>query len=159
MNVEFLNFSCHAPPPLVKHYNCEFHELSTSRYVFNIDFELSRKLPEHAMIAIMVHFKARDSQRVVKFIDLKLKICDVLGNINTLPVVKKVLDSLMQNSNLPMSCPIKGNFPYRITNLTISDENMIKYIPAMHFNITLIFSDRQKQLGKVLAQGLTEARG
>ncbi|XP_013106650.2 uncharacterized protein LOC106086500 [Stomoxys calcitrans] len=145
-NIIFHNVTCICLTDLVKQSACDIRQLTNGRYGLNAMFELTHQLPATADVEILLTYKLPRGSRVVKFINLKLRICDVLVHLPTVPLVKEVLIGLSRYSNLPLSCPVKENKMYNVTNLIISDSVWPPYMPLVNFNFTLNFTNLKKLL-------------
>lgn len=82
--------------------------MSTGVYLINIDFELSRDLNQNAEVQYLARFNMANSTKSIKFIDFKLNICQILTQVQSLPLVKSLMEELRRTSDIPYSCPIKG---------------------------------------------------
>uniref|UniRef100_A0A1I8NJ50 Uncharacterized protein n=1 Tax=Musca domestica TaxID=7370 RepID=A0A1I8NJ50_MUSDO len=110
-------------------------------------------MPWNTEVNILFDVRPVGGAKVVRFLNLKLKVCDALANMKTNPLVMVFQRKLILHSNLPMACPIMENVLYNISQLTINEEIIPSYAPNMDFNVTLAFFQRQIYLGRVFCQG------
>ncbi|XP_073836709.1 uncharacterized protein isoform X2 [Musca autumnalis] len=144
--LEMRNLTCNFLPPLVKRYNCSTHKLNDSLYNLRIMFELSRAMSNNTDVFIQMEFKPTRGVKNIKLVDVKFKVCQILGQVRRVPMVMKFVDSMMERSNLPLKCPIKGNFMYNVTNIMLSDTNFPTYMPSSTFDVNVTFFEKKDLL-------------
>ncbi|XP_075167823.1 uncharacterized protein LOC142239981 [Haematobia irritans] len=134
-------------PDWVKIFTCTLNKLATSRYSFGFCYELSRSLDTNAEAWIRMYYNIARSKRIVKLIDLRMRICDAFNTIQRIPMVQNVLIELRRSSNLPIECPLKKNYLYNVSNMMITDAIIPMYAGNFEFNITLDYYETRKKLG------------
>ncbi|XP_013106651.1 uncharacterized protein LOC106086501 [Stomoxys calcitrans] len=154
-NLELRNVSCTPFTDLVRQLECDVRKLAPNRFGFNLMFYLNRPVPLDADLEILLQYRLPHAKRVVPLINLKLKICDVLLHVPTVPMIKEILNGLTRFSNFPLSCPVKGNVMYNVTNLIITDSICPPYAPIVDFNFTLSFYEGKQTLVIYLLEGST----
>uniref|UniRef100_A0A1I8NMP6 Uncharacterized protein n=2 Tax=Stomoxys calcitrans TaxID=35570 RepID=A0A1I8NMP6_STOCA len=154
-NVELHNISYNTFTDLVQTINCDFKKLALNRYAVNAMFELSRNMPQDTDIEILIHYRLPKGIRTVKFLNLKLRVCDILTHVPTVPLIKEILNKLARVSNLPFSCPIHGNKMYNVTNLIVTEALFPIYAPIVNFNFTLNFFEQQTKFAFFQVEGST----
>ncbi|XP_059224892.1 uncharacterized protein LOC131997683 [Stomoxys calcitrans] len=107
-NLELRNVTCSSFTDIVRLVDCDVRKLAENRFGMDVMFYLNRPVPLDADIEILLHYRVPKSTRVVSFINIKMKICDILQHATTVPIVKEVLNGLARFSNLPLTCPVKG---------------------------------------------------
>ncbi|XP_075167824.1 uncharacterized protein LOC142239983 [Haematobia irritans] len=147
IEISFHNVDCNTSyPDLLKPPSCSFNKLAINRYSFSVCFELIRQLERNADAWVRIYYNIARSHRIVKLIDFRLKICDALHFISRVPLIQFILIELRRNSNLPISCPLKENNLYNISNMIITDAVVPIYAGNMDFNFTIDFFEMQKKL-------------
>uniref|UniRef100_A0A1I8Q3K4 MD-2-related lipid-recognition domain-containing protein n=2 Tax=Stomoxys calcitrans TaxID=35570 RepID=A0A1I8Q3K4_STOCA len=116
-------------------------------------FKLSRTLPQHLEARALISIKGFTRNDTVTFLDVKMNICDLIQHVKYVPLIDQIMNKLRRVTNVPMSCPVKGNTMYNITNLVITDELFPVYAPPIHFNVTINFLDNKKLLALYRLQG------
>ncbi|XP_075155843.1 uncharacterized protein LOC142229190 [Haematobia irritans] len=155
---EFHNVSCITFDALMQHAECDIVKLANDQYSLNIMFQLTRTMPSSVEVGVAIHIRGMKRQRVFKFIDAKIKICDLLRVATSIPFINQVMIKIKRASNLPMACPVKGNIMYNITNLILADEVFPEYTPVVLFNATLDFTNKGKLLVTYRLQGATKLK-
>uniref|UniRef100_A0A1I8PQQ4 Uncharacterized protein n=1 Tax=Stomoxys calcitrans TaxID=35570 RepID=A0A1I8PQQ4_STOCA len=156
--LEFHNLTCDYAS-LLKQLECNFLELAKSRYSINVMLELDRQMPNSIEIRILTSTRPKTAVRNVIFTDFKLNVCELLSHVKHVPLIKEYLLELARTSNLPLSCPVLGNYIYNITNLRVSEETLPVYTQIIFFNVTLEFSDKgKKPFGTFKLSGATMPR-
>ncbi|XP_013106639.2 uncharacterized protein LOC106086491 [Stomoxys calcitrans] len=157
-NVEIYKINCDNFRSPMKFFNCAFTKLDTNRFASDCALMLERQLLRNAEIGIEVTYVLPKGQNIVKFLQIKLNICDALEQLKTVPLLKKLFIELIHNSNIPYTCPIKGNEVYNMTGFIISDEVFPPYTPILAFNYTVSFYENQKLFATHHTQGATVPR-
>uniref|UniRef100_A0A1I8Q3S2 MD-2-related lipid-recognition domain-containing protein n=1 Tax=Stomoxys calcitrans TaxID=35570 RepID=A0A1I8Q3S2_STOCA len=147
------NITCKALTDILKHTSCDFQRVERSRYAINVMFELTRQMPSNIDVNAMLFIKAERAAKAIKFFDFRLRVCDVLTKVLSVPLAKEIMKRVTSSSNIPWSCPVKANVMYNVTNLSVSDDLFPRYTPAIYFNCTLNFYDKQKMVAKFQLQG------
>ncbi|XP_075167398.1 uncharacterized protein LOC142239488 [Haematobia irritans] len=107
-------------------------------------------------MTIKLHFKHAGSEKVIKFMDLKLPFCDVLSKTMVIPLARDIISEIRKAGNFPFSCPLKGNFLYFVKNLTLSKDILPSYAPpGVKFNFTFELIDNENYMGEIKVQGST----
>ncbi|XP_073811873.1 uncharacterized protein [Musca autumnalis] len=150
---EIKSLCCDVSTDLVKRNYCHVQNLSKNKYVLNFFIELHRQLPLSTDIALMLDVRPINGQKSVKFINVKLKLCDALGNLKFNPILKSILQELFRRSNFPLSCPLKANILYNVSNMVIDDAIIPSYAPTLDYNFTMAFFEQKTELGKIVAKG------
>ncbi|XP_059225306.1 uncharacterized protein LOC131997769 [Stomoxys calcitrans] len=156
--VEFHSVTCTKFTTLFKHFICEVRKVEDGEYVFNTMFEFSAQLPSDTEVEVLINIKTPKARSVMKFLDIKLNICDVLTHVHSVPIIMKIVNSIIRGSNLPVSCPIEGNKMYNVTELKLSEDIFPVYTPVMDFNCTGNYYAHKKLIGSYHLQGITARR-
>ncbi|XP_059223143.1 uncharacterized protein LOC131996954 [Stomoxys calcitrans] len=151
--IVFHNVSCPTFDPICQLAECDLKKLGTSRYSLSGMFKLSRTMPEHIVGRAMIHVRGIKRNRTITFLDVKMKMCDLLRHTNYMPLVDQIMNEVRRVTNLPMSCPVEGNVMYNVTNVIITDDLFPVYAPPVYFNVTIDFFDRNKLLALYRLQG------
>uniref|UniRef100_A0A1I8PF67 Uncharacterized protein n=1 Tax=Stomoxys calcitrans TaxID=35570 RepID=A0A1I8PF67_STOCA len=130
-------------------------DTSESRYGLDSHFMLERAFEKNAEIHLLSFIEPVSAKKAIKFIDLKLKICDLLSTGISIAVGKVLLAEVRKTSNLPYECPLKGNVNYTFSNLSITAETLPTYTPFMKYNFSLITYDNKQMVAKFLLDGET----
>ncbi|XP_075157771.1 uncharacterized protein LOC142231038 [Haematobia irritans] len=154
LRVESLNATCEYTSDLVKQLECNVIKMTTNRFAINVLFELNRKLPSYAEVGIVLNFRPLLGQKVIRFVDIKLRICDVLRNVKIMPLIKGIIDKVRSFSNIPVTCPFRGDYIYTISNLNITNDLFPSWASAMQFNFTMHFYLNQKRVAMYHLAGI-----
>ncbi|XP_075157692.1 uncharacterized protein LOC142230959 [Haematobia irritans] len=159
-NVVFHNVTCPIfDHSLMKHLECDLLKLNTSRYAFNVMFELKHNMPDNVVAAGLIHVRPSNGLKIIKFVDIKWRVCDLLWGANSpIPLAKDIVDKVRRNSELPLSCPVLGNKMYNITNLIITTDIFPVYTPIINFNLTIDFYNSDKFIVSYRVRGSTVAK-
>ncbi|XP_073813431.1 uncharacterized protein [Musca autumnalis] len=150
------NFTCTKFVTSITTLDCDFRKLAVNHYGLNMLLMLDHQLSKDAEYHGMIHIKPKKKQTIVKFVELRLKICDTLAmQMLPIPLAKTIFNELMSKGNLPFACPIKGNVLYNVSNLEVTTEMFPSYTIIVDFNFTLNFYENQKKFFMILLQGST----
>ncbi|XP_059225848.1 uncharacterized protein LOC106093208 [Stomoxys calcitrans] len=152
------NLTCNILSPLVKRFDCDFKKFATSRYALDANFLLRRDFNQNAEIHALIYFTPAKAKRAVKFMDLKLNICNMLTTAMSMPLARIILDESRRTSNLPYECPVRGDLLYTFNNYSISAETLPPYFPLMTLNFSLFTYDNQELIAEFLLEGTTLLR-
>ncbi|XP_011293274.2 uncharacterized protein LOC105261921 [Musca domestica] len=150
---EIQNICCEVCTDLVKRNYCHFDKVAPNKYALSFLIEINRQLPAATEVAFTIDVRPKGGQKAVKFVNLRLKVCDALASLKTNPMLMMILREMLQNSNLPLSCPLKPNILYNISNMMVSDEIVPSYAPTLDFNFTMIFYLEKSNMGTIFVQG------
>uniref|UniRef100_A0A1I8PM60 Uncharacterized protein n=1 Tax=Stomoxys calcitrans TaxID=35570 RepID=A0A1I8PM60_STOCA len=125
------------------------------RYLANISLMLNHTIVKDADAHLLVYFNPIKRVKAFKFLDFKMNICDVLSQAITVPIVKVLMDEMRRTSNLPFSCPIKGNFLYSVANYRIDASTLPPYVPIVPFNYSLSFYKNDEKVMGIFVAGAT----
>ncbi|XP_059224888.1 uncharacterized protein LOC131997679 [Stomoxys calcitrans] len=134
--MELHNLTCTCYTDFVKEFVCDLKKLTTDAFVLNGHFMLNRPMDKNAEAGIVIKMNLPKQSKILKFLDVKVTICDSLTNMDKVPLIKEHFNELMTSSTLPVSCPIKANVLYKINNYTITNNFFPIYTPVMDFNYT-----------------------
>ncbi|XP_059225846.1 uncharacterized protein LOC131997957 [Stomoxys calcitrans] len=154
-NLMLNNVTCIKVNSLMKSFGCSLKNFGTSRYAVDAQFLLERPFEKNAEVHVMVYFTPSLAKKAVKFLDIKLNICDMLSTVISNPLLKVILDETRKSSNLPYRCPVKANFVYTFSNFSLTAETLPLYTPFMKFNFTLNTYDNEELVSKFLLEGTT----
>lgn len=108
-DVDFKKVTCNNYTLPIKYLYCDLRKLQVNRYSSDIIAILDRQLLDNAELRIQIHYSLPASRsKTIKFLDIKLNICNALDNLKAMPLVKTLFIELMRSSNVPYSCPIYG---------------------------------------------------
>ncbi|XP_073812959.1 uncharacterized protein [Musca autumnalis] len=150
------NVTCEVCNNWVIRYHCDLQNVTNNAYAFNFLIALNRQLPSNTDANILADVRPAGGRKVVKFLNIKMNVCNALGNMKTNPLVMIFQEKMIQHSNLPAECPIKANTLYNISDVIVSQDLIPGYAPSMDFNVTIAFYQEITYLGKVFVQGSTE---
>ncbi|XP_059225909.1 uncharacterized protein LOC131997980 [Stomoxys calcitrans] len=145
-NLELHSFRCNCIAGLANTFTCNMSRLAPNRYSLSGLVELHRPMHPNAEIAIYVHYKLPTANRRIKFMDLRLKLCDVMSSVQRMPVVRNILVEIRRSSNFPLTCPFKEHVMYNLSNMIITNEIIPPYVPHHHVNVSLQFYEQQLQI-------------
>uniref|UniRef100_A0A1I8PZV9 MD-2-related lipid-recognition domain-containing protein n=1 Tax=Stomoxys calcitrans TaxID=35570 RepID=A0A1I8PZV9_STOCA len=157
-NLELQSPRCNRSADVVKMCDCIIYRLGKNRYSSNAWFELNRQLHSNAEVAVTLYYNLAKSDRIVKFIDVKMKTCDIMSSLQRLPLMRDILTEMRRHSNFPLGCPFKGNVVYNLSNLIITKEIVPPYASTVNFNISIKFYEHQIQIGYYNLSGATVPR-
>lgn len=104
---EIQNICCEVCTDLVKRNYCHFEKVAPNKYALSFLIEINRQLPAATEVAFTIDVRPKGGQKAVKFVNLRLKVCDALASLKTNPMLMMILREMLQNSNLPLSCLLK----------------------------------------------------
>ncbi|XP_058980024.1 uncharacterized protein LOC131803084 [Musca domestica] len=122
-------------------------------------FQFARELAKNAEIEVLINVRPLKSKKVMKFFDMKWNVCEALRSFKAIPMVNQIYSELKRTSNLPIACPLKANYLYKLTNLIIRADNFPKYTPTLDFNYTAMFFEDHQMFGKLQTLGAIVPRG
>ncbi|XP_059225847.1 uncharacterized protein LOC131997958 [Stomoxys calcitrans] len=157
-NLILNNATCNTLNSLMKIFQCELEKFGTSRYGMNARFMLERPFERNAESHILAYFTPTLAKKAVKFLDLRINICDMLSTVTSIPLMKVILDEVRRTGNLPYRCPVKGNFLYTLKNYSVSAETLPSYMPSMKFNFSFYTYDNQQLISKFVMDGATVSK-
>ncbi|XP_075165063.1 uncharacterized protein LOC142237593 [Haematobia irritans] len=129
--------------------------LAPSNYTLNMNFMYERAVSDNAEYHIRVYFTPEKAVKAVKFLDVKLNICNFLSTATTIPLMKAILAEIRKAGNLPYECPLKVDHLYSLSNYSISTKLLPTYTPRLKFNFTLDTYNDMKNIGRFLVEGAT----
>uniref|UniRef100_A0A1I8N3Z0 Arrestin-like N-terminal domain-containing protein n=1 Tax=Musca domestica TaxID=7370 RepID=A0A1I8N3Z0_MUSDO len=156
--MELNTLNCRQYNSLIKYYSCNLTKVTTNRYFLQANLELNRDLDKGAEIQMIIFVKFTKENKVLKFLDLKVKVCDLYDSKMSSLVIKEVIREMKRVSNFPHSCPVKGNYAYWLTNFTVTENFFPTYTPTIDFNYTLRFYEKKRLLGDMVIEGSTLRR-
>ncbi|XP_075163371.1 uncharacterized protein LOC142236007 [Haematobia irritans] len=118
-------------------------------------FELTSQVPANAEVGVIIFVRVPKSRSSLKFVDVRLNICDVLRHIKSVPIIVKIVNKILEGTNLPLSCPIEGNIMYNLTDIVITDEIFPVYTPSLNFNFTGNYYADDNLVGTFFVKGST----
>lgn len=104
--VELRHISCSNITSRVKRFDCNFTEIATGNYAIDLYFLFDQELSRNAELHSVVYLKV--AGKFVKFLDLKLNICNTLKQTLSMPLAQKIAEEFSGSSNFPRFCPFKG---------------------------------------------------
>ncbi|XP_073821440.1 uncharacterized protein [Musca autumnalis] len=152
-DVELHNVQCRQYNSRLKKLSCQMTKVATSRYAIDYKFNLNGDLHENAEMQIIIKVKLRNDNKIIKFMDLKMNICDVFNTKMSSLVTKEMLKEVKKTSNLPLACPIKGNFDYWVTNYTVTDSFFPPYTPDVYYNFTMKYFENNRLFADLFIAG------
>ncbi|XP_075157689.1 uncharacterized protein LOC142230956 [Haematobia irritans] len=154
-NVHFHNVTCPAYTSLVKLAECDVIKVAKNKYALNVMFLLDRTLPTNVDLRFLFELTPIKGTKIIRILDAKMGICDLLEHSSKVPIIRDVMNEIRRKSNIPISCPVKGNMMYNITNIILTDAQFPLYTPIVYFNISLEFLQKEIHLVTYRLQGLT----
>lgn len=108
-DVDFKRVICNNFTLPIENVYCNIRKLGINRYATTISVILNRQLNNNSEIRIQIFYRlSSKNNKTIKFMDIKMNICDALDQINSVPLIKRLFNELMRSSNVPYSCPIQG---------------------------------------------------
>ncbi|XP_061388031.1 uncharacterized protein LOC133323089 [Musca vetustissima] len=153
--IRFHNIVCNVSAGIARDIHCDVTKFATSRYHVNAEFTLQKELPRTAFAEMLITFRYVGDTRIRKFLTMKMNICDILSHIDSFPLIQMIMRSLTSSSNLPLSCPVKVNFTYKIKDLPVTDAFFPPYTQTIDFNFTLNFMNKKTWLAEFRLEGTT----
>ncbi|XP_059221691.1 uncharacterized protein LOC131996223 [Stomoxys calcitrans] len=136
-------------------FNCSLKSLSKSVYSAESSFKLRSELNDKAELHLRIFVSVKGG-KWIKFVNVKMYLCDFFQNVLTLPITHLLRNELLKNSNLPHTCPFKGNIVYNISDCTFSDAYFPPYTPReMQFNATLTLFEHKNVIAEPWLVGRT----
>uniref|UniRef100_A0A1I8PLJ7 Uncharacterized protein n=1 Tax=Stomoxys calcitrans TaxID=35570 RepID=A0A1I8PLJ7_STOCA len=132
--------------------------ITKGRYLADVVLVLARTLDKEAEFQFLVHFRPVKGEKSVKFLDVKLNVCDVLSKTSSVPLLKTLMDEVRRKGNLPYDCPMKGNYLYSLVNYSLDASLLPAYAPILAFNFTWTVFEYQKKIGCLGISGATVPR-
>uniref|UniRef100_A0A1I8NED2 Uncharacterized protein n=1 Tax=Musca domestica TaxID=7370 RepID=A0A1I8NED2_MUSDO len=158
-SVEISNLSCEILDDLVKQFTCQLEKLENSKYYLSFLFVLRRQLPLKADMAVVLDATPRGGLKAIKFVNLKVRVCDALSTIKSNPLVSSISEQIAKCSNLPLRCPVKANILYNISNMLIDKDIIPIYAPSLDYNFTFRFLEQNTKYGNVFVYGSVKRLG
>ncbi|XP_075167404.1 uncharacterized protein LOC142239496 [Haematobia irritans] len=160
--MQVYNVSCSKYTTLVKRFDCSYNMIAKGRCLasayFVFDREVDKDAEAHMLIYFTPSYRSKRSAKPVKFVDLKMNICDILTQPMRVPILKVLFDEMRRTSNIPNRCPIKGNFLYSVANFTIDQSLLPPYVPFVQFNFSLSFYEHAVKTSTLYLAGATVSR-
>ncbi|XP_013100767.2 uncharacterized protein LOC106082663 [Stomoxys calcitrans] len=157
-SMEFHKVDCIiSNPRVIKRFECFYEKLGPSRYLSEAVFILNQQLDKTIESHIRIHIGT--GGKIVKFLDMRVNVCDTLKAGISVPILRKIIALLMESSNFPRKCPLKANFLYNMSNLIVDDSFFPKYTPyPMVFNYTTDIYSNQKKIAIIHIEGALVAK-
>ncbi|XP_059221692.1 uncharacterized protein LOC131996224 [Stomoxys calcitrans] len=134
---------------------CSFKQLAEGKYTVGTLGKLASDLDRDAELNPKFFYSIKGG-KWVKYLDLKFNICDGLHALLSLPLANTIKNDVLEVSNIPNKCPIKGNFMYNISNVLITNKYFPSYTPReMDFNGSLTYLEHQKEFAILWFEGRT----
>ncbi|XP_075167774.1 uncharacterized protein LOC142239919 [Haematobia irritans] len=149
------NVNCTTYGSTMKQFDCDYNMLSPSNYTLNMDFMFERNLKENAEFHIRIYFTPQQGLKAVKFLDLKLNICNFLSTSTSIPIIKTIMKEIRKTSNMPYECPMKVNYLYSLSNFSFSSKILPIYTQYIKFNFSMDTYDSKKIIGRFFLEGTT----
>ncbi|XP_075167833.1 uncharacterized protein LOC142239994 [Haematobia irritans] len=149
------NVSCMHYDDVVKHLECAVVENAKNSYVLSAAFELSRTMPNTMDIHIIATIKYAKKLGIIKFLDVKYRVCDIIAHIRLVPFVKQVLDQVTRHSNIPIACPLNAKVFYNISNVVIDRNFLPTYTPIVDVIVTINITYNEKHAAIYKVEGST----
>ncbi|XP_075144548.1 uncharacterized protein LOC142219458 [Haematobia irritans] len=141
-------------PPL-KRLECVLKKRHDGLNLMDIRGEFDRDLTS-AIVNMYINYKlVKGKKGPSKFLDITLNFCDALLQLNTIPMVNVFVRELLKTSNLPYTCPLKGNILYNVTDYELTEAAFPVYTPAIHFNFSIDYYHNHKIFASSILQGST----
>ncbi|XP_059223861.1 uncharacterized protein LOC131997240 [Stomoxys calcitrans] len=141
-------------PQVIKRLECSYSQLGPNQFsgsgLVMLNQQLGTEFDVHVKVTIRTHGK------YLKFLDLKLNVCDTLKASMSVPLIRKLYNNVLQSSNFPRKCPVKANVLYNISNLIVDRSYFPKYTPSpMDFNFSIDYFVNEKKFAMLLLEGTT----
>uniref|UniRef100_A0A1I8NRK0 Uncharacterized protein n=1 Tax=Stomoxys calcitrans TaxID=35570 RepID=A0A1I8NRK0_STOCA len=141
-------------PQIIQRLEYFYKQLVPGRYSGNCIFILNQQLDKNLDVQLKILLGIRGKS--VKFIDLKVNMCDILYRGMSMSIARKIMVNILQKSNFPRKCPFKANFIYNASNFIIDDSYFPKYTPyPMDFNVSIDYFENQELIAMLQVKGST----
>uniref|UniRef100_A0A1I8NXD5 MD-2-related lipid-recognition domain-containing protein n=1 Tax=Stomoxys calcitrans TaxID=35570 RepID=A0A1I8NXD5_STOCA len=155
-DLEFYEFICKNIANRILVFECSFKKLELpNHYVFRQYLMFNKDMGENFEVRFWVHIRPSSSKTGMRFIDLKIKACDVLDNYLENPLLKKIFFELQRTANLPHMCPFKANFLYKTENYTANTKLVPNYMPILNFTFGVEYYEKTQLIGVLKIIGAT----
>uniref|UniRef100_A0A1I8P6Q0 Uncharacterized protein n=1 Tax=Stomoxys calcitrans TaxID=35570 RepID=A0A1I8P6Q0_STOCA len=152
-DLELYNVSCEKFDNVVKRFDCNTTRIAKGHYTTDMFFLLARTLDKNAELKFVLHFIPEKGLKSVKFVDMKVNICDAFGQATRVPLIKSIMEEVRSKSNLPFECPIKGDHLYSMLKFITNSSLLPPYAPFLVFNYTLAIFEENKKIASIRTRG------
>ncbi|XP_073811877.1 uncharacterized protein [Musca autumnalis] len=154
-NVIMYGINCNHTDAVIR-LDCTLMKLGTDHYVVSVKVIYKRNMARNTMVHNLIYIRNQKTSKVLKFVDFKVNICDVLSvSAFPIPVVKNIFDEARRTSNLPYNCPLKANNLYYMNNYTMTSDLIPPYAPIMNFSFIVNIYENSKLIIASESQGGT----
>ncbi|XP_075167400.1 uncharacterized protein LOC142239490 [Haematobia irritans] len=154
-NIEIHSLLCTNYSTLTKQLECGFSKVKHSHYLFFAKFMSNRQFNPDAEVRAQITLRMKGVTQPMKFLDLQIKICDVLSKASSVPIVRNLFDEARRTSNIPYKCPIKRNVLYRMHNYSLTAESIPPYATIFNFTLEMDFYNEHKRFANTIVKGAT----
>uniref|UniRef100_A0A1I8PI71 Uncharacterized protein n=1 Tax=Stomoxys calcitrans TaxID=35570 RepID=A0A1I8PI71_STOCA len=154
-NVECRQTLCKAiNPQIIKRFECSAKKIGPSSHLGNSVFMFNQQLDTNFDMHLKIHVGT--GGKIVKFLDLKMNVCETLFRGMSIPLVKKIMIDVLKSSNIPRKCPFKANFLYNMSDLIVDDSYFPKFTPTpMDLNFSIDYLENQKKFAILRIEAAT----
>uniref|UniRef100_A0A1I8MV70 Uncharacterized protein n=1 Tax=Musca domestica TaxID=7370 RepID=A0A1I8MV70_MUSDO len=139
--LQFFDYDCLNLTSHIKVFECVFERQSANRFIFSERLMLSRDMNENFEMHLFISAKPRYGKKKVQFIDVRFNVCEFLNHPLQVQMLRSLLLELFRSSNIPLNCPFKGDFLYKMNNFSFTDAYFPPYTPAVNFTFQMEFFD------------------
>uniref|UniRef100_A0A1I8P1F2 Uncharacterized protein n=1 Tax=Stomoxys calcitrans TaxID=35570 RepID=A0A1I8P1F2_STOCA len=135
-DLRLYEFTCKSITNRLLLLECSFQNFETTNYYsLQSKFMFDRDMSDTLEVRVWVYIKLANSKNGIQFLDIRLKMCDILENALQNPLAKKIFAEFRRTSNIPAMCPFKANFLYQMNNFTVNDKYAPTYAPLLNFTV------------------------
>ncbi|XP_013118111.1 uncharacterized protein LOC106095420 [Stomoxys calcitrans] len=157
-NLVIYNVTCNKYAKRITRFDCTHRKVSTGCYSSDYSIMLDQTLDKDADLQFLVTFIPMKGAKLVKFLDVKINICDALSQSNSSPLLKSLLEEFKKKSDLPNGCPVKGGYLYSVANYSVDSTTLPPYAPILTFNCTVTIFEHNKRIASIRTMGATVPR-
>ncbi|KAI8122514.1 hypothetical protein CVS40_6577 [Lucilia cuprina] len=151
--LELHNFSCQKYGKQLKQLDCMYKEYSKNHFSFSHTVIFDRDMDDNFKIRIWIDVKQLSAKKYFRFADIKLGACSSLSQRLDHQFIRLLATEYKRTTNLPIHCPFKGNFLYKMDNFTLRTQNFPAYAPECSFTFGFDFYDINTLFGRLKVMG------
>uniref|UniRef100_A0A1I8NZN3 MD-2-related lipid-recognition domain-containing protein n=1 Tax=Stomoxys calcitrans TaxID=35570 RepID=A0A1I8NZN3_STOCA len=154
LNVELHQVTCTSlKPKPIEQLKCYFKKLGRSKYSVGGIVMLNQQLEKTVDVQVKLYIGS--DRKVIKFLDLRLNVCEILQRGVSVPLMRKIIMETFKRTNFPRKCPIKSNIFFNASYI-LDDSFLPPYLPpSLGINFSADFFDNRKKFATVLLEGCT----
>ncbi|XP_075167402.1 uncharacterized protein LOC142239494 [Haematobia irritans] len=130
-----------------------FLKVKSSSYTFDSVILFERNISREFDVQLTVRVLPSRGKTVIKFIDLKINLCDGLQTSFINPLTKSLFAEMRKSSNIPYECPLVGNFTYTFKNFSLTEKNLPLYTPSVNYTFALLLWEKARMVANFTLLG------